>query len=150
MNLHLIPTHFLAVYAVIAASMLVSIAVSLYLSVFAKSKSRHEQKRFASDVAGMQEEIAKLRSAVARLSAEANQTVAAPPVVAPGLNMHKASEALRMCRRGCDDHTIAGALGMTQAELKLIRKAHPATPGAGAYSETAQASSSRAVYSAEA
>jgi hypothetical protein len=132
-----------------------SLSFSVYLMFSTKSRLRSEQERSASDAAAMRQEIAKLRNEVEQLCAEADERAATPPVVAPGFNMHKASEALRMCRRGCDDHTIAAALGMTRAELALIRKAHSAGPAAPiafpTYSErAAQASSSRAVYSAEA
>jgi hypothetical protein len=148
-------TNPLAIYGVLATGGV----ASLHLVVSTKLEMRRQQKHQTAECASLQQTLVALKGQVAELSCESAEKSAVPSSALTGFNVQKRSEALRMCRRGCDAHTIAAALGMTQAEVDLIKKVHlmAGAPATSVVTNLHQDSakplhdfSSSAMYSAEA
>jgi hypothetical protein len=132
----------------------------LHLLISTKLEMRRQQKRHFAENGSLRETLAALQGKVAELCCEASERAAIPSSALTGFNIQKRAEALRMYRRGCGSHTIAEALGLTQAEVDLIGKVHliatrPTEDGTAAIlhqdsGKPFQSFSSKAMYSPDA
>jgi hypothetical protein len=87
---------------------------------------RSQQKRHLAESQALREAVAALDRLMRQARVEAKQDLLPAAAFTPftGLNVHKRAEALRMYRRGSDNHTISTALGLPAAEVALLEKVH--------------------------
>jgi hypothetical protein len=113
-------TNPLTIYGILASGGI----ASLYLMISTKLETCRQQTHHLAETGALREALTALQDKVAELCCEAEERAAIPSSALTGFNVQKRAEALRMYRRGCGSHTIAAALGMTQAEVDLIGKVH--------------------------
>lgn len=101
-------------------------AVHLFVSVKADLR-RHELRRAreAADLRRSMDDIDARLSAVAAEAERENRWRAAAAAPLPsGVNQQKRSEALRLCRGGASPDVIAARVGLSLADVLLLRKLH--------------------------
>jgi len=102
------------------------IALAGLVLVTRKEMRARDQRRVA-ELAEAHDTILRMQATIGELSAEAREREALPvPMAAAGrrmtINLQPRAEALRMLRRGGDDHTVAETLDLPLADVTLLRK----------------------------
>ena len=122
MNVAWISNPFVIYFAVLLA---VS-ATLFHLAVTTRDRLRRQQKCHLAESQSLRDAIAGLEARLQSVCVEVQQNMVPPANHIPGagLNVHKRAEALRMSRRGSDNHTICTALGLPGAEVALLQKVH--------------------------
>jgi hypothetical protein len=94
------------------------------LLMLTRKEMRFRDGRRVAELAEAHDTIAKMQATIDELTAEAREREAVP---VPSrhrmtINLHPRAQALRMLRRGGDDHTIAATLNLPLADVTLLRK----------------------------
>lgn len=115
--------HPLICYALLAVAM--SLCLYLFLAMqrqiqAAAARAGQENRKLKSDLLGLELELAQMRTRIEELGAAAAPAAMAPP--APGMNLNRRTQALRMARRGDRPDQIAAALQMPDSEVTLLLK----------------------------
>jgi hypothetical protein len=108
----------------IAGAALASEMGLLALLMLTRKEFAHRDRRRVAELAEAHDAMNTLRAKVDELSAESRERAAFP--MAPGrrasLNLHPRAEALRMLRRGNDEHTVSATLNLPLADVALLQK----------------------------
>ncbi|MEI9977201.1 MAG: hypothetical protein WDO73_37185 [Ignavibacteriota bacterium] len=95
----------------------------LGLLMLTRKEIRHRDNRRVTELAEAHDIIAKMQARIDELTVEAQERELP---VANGrrmtINLHPRAEALRMLRRGGDEHTVAETLNLPLADVTLLRK----------------------------
>ena len=88
-----------------------------------KDLRRHEARRVI-ELAETHDVVMKMRAEIDELAAELRERDAVPIQSARriAINLHPRAEALRMLRRGSDEHTVSETLNLPPADVALLRK----------------------------
>jgi hypothetical protein len=96
----------------------------LAMVLFTRKEMRFLNQRRVAELAELHDAVAQMRTRVDELSAESRERGAVP--VQSGrrmtLNLHPRAEALRMLRRGSDEHTVSATLNLPLADVALLQK----------------------------
>jgi hypothetical protein len=96
------------------------------LLMLTRKEMRFRDGRRVAELAEAHDTIAKMQATIDELTAEAREREAIPVPTRSGhrmaINLHPRAQALRMLRRGGDDHTVAATLNLPLADVVLLRK----------------------------
>jgi uncharacterized protein (DUF2062 family) len=108
----------------IAGAVLASEMGLLALLMVTRKEFSHRDRRRLAELAEANDAMATMRSKVDELCAESRERASFP--IASGrrtsLNLHPRAEALRMLRRGNDEHTVSATLNLPLADVALLQK----------------------------
>jgi hypothetical protein len=98
----------------------------LGLLMLTRKEIRYRDGRRVAELAEAHDTITRMQTAIEELTAEAREREGVPVPIPSGqrltINLHPRAQALRMLRRGGDDHTVAATLNLPLADVTLLRK----------------------------
>ena len=121
------PLNFSILNPLIAGTMIGMEIALLVLLLVTRKEMRSRDRRRVTELAEAHDTIVKMQATINDLSADARDREIFPaPIPTPGrrttVNLLPRAEALRMLRRGGDDHTVAETLDLPLADVTLLRK----------------------------
>jgi len=98
----------------------------LGLLLLTRKELRFRDNRRVAELAEAHDAMTRMQATIDELTADAREreSVAVPMQVRHRMtiNLHPRAEALRMLRRGSDEHTVSATLNLPLADVTLLRK----------------------------
>ena len=110
------------------ASVAAALSLCLYLFFTLKRDMDSAQRKAATEIHRLTDELQTVRTRMAELEGEATSAAARNAVQPPrSINVAKRTQALRMLRRGDGPERIVAAMGLSPREVQLLMKVHKLT-----------------------
>lgn len=106
-------------------SVAAALSLCLYLFFTLKRDMDSAQRKAATEIHRLTDELQTVRTRMAELEGEVTSAAARNAVQPPrSINVAKRTQALRMLRRGDGPERIVAAMGLSPREVQLLMKVH--------------------------